>query len=135
MTRAAFRANGAVQQALYRALLNGPSHGIVTEVCATEGSSWRQTKTLLDHKENKRSNMHICKDHVQARKALDEAHTAIFKDHRQRSGEPYSVDDVLSQLKAASALGLSLEQHAGLLGLSPDQLRPYKDYLEQFPGE
>jgi hypothetical protein len=79
--------------------------------------------------------MYICKDHVQARIALDEAHTAIFGDRRQRSGEPYSVDDVLKQLKAASGIGLSLEQHAGLLGITPDELRPYKDYLQQFPGE
>jgi hypothetical protein len=77
--------------------------------------------------------MYICKDHVQLRKTLEESHRAIFRDHRQRSGEPYSVDDVLDQLKAASALGLSLEQHAGILGITPDQLRPYKDYLEQFP--
>jgi hypothetical protein len=79
--------------------------------------------------------MSICKDHVQARKALDEVHATIFGEHRQRSGDPYSVDDVLGQLKAASGLGISLEQHAGLLGIAPDQLRPYKDYLEQFPGE
>jgi hypothetical protein len=71
-------------------------------------------------------------DHRQARKALDEAHGAIFRERKKRCGSPYSVDDVLSQLRAASNLGLSLEQHAGLLGIEPDQLRPYKDYLEQF---
>ena len=75
------------------------------------------------------------KDHCQARKALDEAHAVIFREHKNRWGLPYSVDDVLTQLKAASRLGLSLEQHAGLLGIEPDHLRPYKDYLEQFPPE
>ena len=85
--------------------------------------------------QNMRSKTYIRKDHLQARKALDEAHAAIFGEHRQRSGDPYSVDDVLSQLRAAIGLGLTLEQHAGLLGITPDQLRPYKDFLEQFPGE
>jgi hypothetical protein len=82
-----------------------------------------------------RSKTYICKDHVQARKALDEAHAAIFGERRQRSGDPYSVGDILTQVKKATELGLSLEQHAGLLGITPDQLCPYKDYLQQFPGE
>jgi len=75
------------------------------------------------------------KDVFQARKALDKSHAAIFGERRKRSGEPYSVDDVLTQLKRANELGLSVEEHAALLGISPDQLYPYKDYLEQFPGE
>ena len=31
--------------------------------------------------------------------------------------------------------GLSIEQHASLLGITPEHLRRYKDYLKQFPGE
>ena len=77
-------------------------------------------------------NMAIFQNRLQARQSLDESHVAIFGKRRQRSGEPYSVDDVLSQVKAASRLGLSLDQHAGLLGIMPAQLRPYKDYVEQF---
>jgi hypothetical protein len=71
-------------------------------------------------------------NHLQARESLDKSHVAIFRKHRQRSGEPYSVDDVLNQVKAANNLGLSLEQHAGLLGITATQLRPYKDYVEDF---
>jgi hypothetical protein len=69
-----------------------------------------------------------------ARRVLEDAHAVIFRKHRKRAGERDSVDDILIQLERANGLGLSIQQHADLLGITPEQLGAYKAYQEQITG-